>query len=93
MSELHVSGILVRTRPEHVASCTREIESIRGVEVHHTDPATGRLVAVLESATFDAQQDLLHQVRAANHVLLADLVVYRREPSSGTESPKGGAPR
>jgi nitrate reductase NapD len=93
MNEMHISGILVRTRPEHVASCTRAIESIPGVEVHHTDPATGRLVAVLESATFDGQQRLLQRVRAAHHVLLADLVVYRREPSSAVECRTEGAPR
>jgi len=84
----HYSGVLVYTPTADMSRCIEQLELLPGVEVHHTDANTGRVIAVLESDHFGEQEALLRRVQMSSHVLLAELVYYRRddEPANDTSA-------
>lgn len=86
-SELHLSGVLVVTRRESVDRCRRELEALPGVEVHHADAASGRLIVVLESRASEGQEERLRAIQALPTVQLAALVEHR--VVSGNDDPIG----
>lgn len=73
---MNLSGILVVVPPERLADCAADLETLPGVEVHHTDPATGRLIVVQEAADTDAEVAGLLAIKARPHVRAADLVYH-----------------
>ncbi len=83
---MHLSGILVLTEPARLAACRAELDSLTGVEVHHEDAATGRLIAVLETATLAGQQHGLRRIQELPSVHLAALVEHRIDapPAAGS---------
>ena len=82
---MNLSGILVVVPPERLAECVADLESLPGVEVHHTDPATGRLIVVQEARDVDAEMAGLQAIKARAHVRAADLV-YHYFATEGEES-------
>lgn len=48
-----------------------------GIEIHQTDPATGRFVVVLEEETIDAETERFEALRKLEHVVDVSLVVHR----------------
>lgn len=80
----HYAGILVLAPPTALEDCCRQLEP--WVEVHRTEAKTGKIIAVLETSSLDEQERLLRRVRESAHVLLAELVYYRRDPESADET-------
>lgn len=76
---MHFSGILVTARPEELAVAWRRVAALPGVEVHYLDPESGRIVAVLETETLEAQQEGLRRLERVPGVLTAALVEHRFE--------------
>ncbi len=74
---VHLSGILVLTSPERMEACRRQVDSLPGVEVHHAHPASGRMIAVLESDTLDGQSAGLRRIQELDTVRVAALVEHR----------------
>jgi nitrate reductase NapAB chaperone NapD len=74
---MHYSGILVVARPQRVAACRQELESLPGVEVHYSAPELGRLVVVLETADVEGQERGLRRIQELPEVELAALVEHR----------------
>lgn len=68
------SAILVMFEPPLSPACSARLDALPGVEVFRRDPPTGRLIAVLESDTLDAQRDTLQRIQLLPGVLLAELV-------------------
>jgi len=74
---MHYSGILVVAKPQRVAACRQELESLPGVEVHYSAPELGRLVVVLETADVAGQERGLRCIQELPEVELAALVEHR----------------
>ena len=74
---VHLSGILVLADPQRLETCQRQLESLQGVEVHHTDRSSGRMIAVLESGTLEGQTEGLRRIQELDAVRLAALVEHR----------------
>jgi len=82
---VHYSGLLVVVRPEDLAEAVRDIESIPGVEVHHHDAESGRLVVVQEGRTLQDQESTLLRIQSLPHVILAELVYHYRDDEPAEE--------
>lgn len=80
MSNLSVSGLRVTARPADLEVVRSLLNQRPGVEVHATDPATGRLIVTLECPTIGDHQLGLRGIRAVEGVLAADLVMHYRDP-------------
>ena len=97
---MNFSGILVVVPPERLGEAVDTLNAMPGVEVHHTDPATGRIVVTQEEETVGAEVDGLKRIKALPHVILAEMVYHHFEESteiiqelpSDLES-EGAAPR
>ena len=82
---MNLSGILVVVPPERLADCAADLATLPGVEVHHTDPATGRLIVVQEADDVAAEIAGLTAIKARPHVRMAEMV-YHYFANEGEES-------
>jgi nitrate reductase NapD len=73
---MNLSGVLVVTRPDALSSVAKALCELPGVGVHQQDPATGRLVAVLEAEDIQAEIDLLKQIQSLPGVAMAEMVTH-----------------
>lgn len=73
---MNLSGILVVVPPERLADCAADLRTLEGVEVHHTDPATGRLIVVQEAPDVDAEMAGFLAIRGRPHVVSAEMVYH-----------------
>ena len=74
---MHYSGILVRAKADDFPSCIEQLERIPGVEVHFCYPDSGRLIAVLETASAGEQEEGLRRMQLSPRVLQAAFVHHR----------------
>ena len=77
--ELNVSGILVITPAERLQQTILRLSGLPGVDVHHTDPATGRIVVTQEADSVHAEIDGLKRIKALPHIILAEMVHHHFE--------------
>lgn len=90
----HYSALRVVTRPEHLETCSARLAALEGIEVHHRDPATGRMIVVHESETLDEQRERLNEIQHLPHVIVADLVMhYVDPPDDSAETATSSGPR
>ena len=75
---MHIAGVVVQTRPEHLAAVQSLLEEIARVEVHAVNP-DGRFVVTIEGDHRHAVADALHRVNALQGVLSACLVYEQSE--------------
>lgn len=73
---MNISGILVVVPPGQIEDVTLKLNGLPGVEVHHTEPATGRIVVVQEAETVDEEVAALCQIKALSGVMLAEMVYH-----------------
>lgn len=76
---VNVSGILVVTPADRLEETTRALAALEGVDVHHTDPATGRIVVTQEAGSVHAEVDGLKRIKALPHIILAEMVHHHFE--------------
>jgi nitrate reductase NapD len=84
---MNVSGILVVTSVECLDRTAEALSALPGVEVHHTDPVTGRLVVTQESDSVHEEMDGLKRIKALPHIILAEMVHHHFEDSAGMLDP------
>ena len=77
---MHTSGILVLSHPVDVSGCVQGLESLPGVEVHHVEKVTWRMIVVLETDTLEEQEEGLRKIQQLDRVLNAALVNHRIDP-------------
>jgi nitrate reductase NapD len=70
-----ISGIVVASRPEHLAEVSQAVEAISWAEVHFSEPR-GRLVVTIEAADLDQSADRLKELQELPRVLMAELAQY-----------------
>jgi nitrate reductase NapAB chaperone NapD len=83
----HYGGILVVTDSARFDSTISTLNSLDGVEVHHTDPEQGRIIAVQETETLPEQGAGLRRIQQLPHVRLAELVVHRVDEPDTADTP------
>ncbi|MCC6131218.1 MAG: chaperone NapD [Acidobacteria bacterium] len=89
----HYSGILVTAIPGLLDEARSSVAAQPGVEVRESDPATGRFVAVLETADRQGQEDGLRALSALASVASADLITHFIDDEESTpQSPEEEMP-
>jgi len=81
MNELHVSGVLVRSRPETMSRTQAGLEKLDGVEVMTTTPE-GHIVTVVECDSNSALADAFQEIQNSDGVLSASLVYHYSDDSN-----------
>lgn len=76
---MNISGILVVTAPEHTGNTVETLQGLPGIDVHHVDVATGRIVITQEAETISAEVDGLRRIRALPHIILAEMSYHNFE--------------
>jgi nitrate reductase NapAB chaperone NapD len=90
---LIISGIVVASRPEHLAGVKEAVGEIPWADVHFSDPA-GRLVVTIEAVDLDQSMDRLLELQRLPRVLMAELAQFCIEEEVGDWEPTGtGAER
>ena len=93
---MQFAGILVMFRPEAFASGVEALEALEGVEVHHQEAASGKVVVVAETEDVRGQEQTLHRLREVPGVLVAEPVYYYRpedgDAGADAEAPAAEAP-
>ena len=73
---MNVSGILVVVSPSELEAGIAALNGLPGVEVHHTDAATGRIVVTQEAETVNDEVDGLKRIKALPGVAMAEMVYH-----------------
>jgi periplasmic nitrate reductase NapD len=73
---INISSLLVLVPPGQLQATMQRLAGLAGVEVHYSDPATGRIVATMEASTVDDQQDGLRHIQALPHVIQAEMAFH-----------------
>jgi nitrate reductase NapD len=76
---MNISGILVIVSPERVDSMAAQLNQLDGIDVHHIDAASGRIVITQEAATIRDEVDGLKRIRALPGIILAEMSYHNFE--------------
>lgn len=71
---MNLSGILVITQPENMTPMAQALNDLEGIEVFHTDPATGRFIVVQEAESVGDEIAGLKRIKKLPHIILAEMV-------------------
>lgn len=82
--EIHIAGIVVYTRPEHLDSVSSCIGALPGAEIHGSN-ADGKLVVTLETDSTRRTLDIMDAIRALPGVINVALVYQHAEPVSALD--------
>ena len=80
---MHIAGVLVQTRPEHIPQVRTRLGDVAGLEVHTVSP-DGRIVVTIEGNGRKSVADTLFSLNAMPDVLSACLVYEHSETDSIT---------
>lgn len=83
-----IAGLLVRTVPDDVTAVAARLSALPGVEVHHREDATGRLVITLETVDNDDEREGLERLRGQAGVVSAELVYHYVAPPGAADDPR-----
>jgi nitrate reductase NapD len=75
MSEYHICGVLLMSRPEHCAVVEQALENMTGVELHANDG--GRMVVTVEGAEYRPCADTITQLATLDGVASSSLVYHQ----------------
>jgi periplasmic nitrate reductase NapD len=78
--EVHISSLVVHSRPERARAVADRLRGMAGVDVHGGTEA-GKLVVTLETASEDEIVERLGGIQALEGVLAATLVFHHFEPA------------
>ena len=76
---MNISGILVIISPERVNAMVEQLSQLDGIDVHHIEAATGRIVITQEAATIQDEIDGLKRIRALPGIILAEMSYHNFE--------------
>jgi nitrate reductase NapD len=82
---MHIAGVVVQTRPEHLDAVATRLDAIAGVELHATHPA-GRLVVTIERDDRAAVAEALTRLHTLDGVLSACMVYEQSDYESESEN-------
>ena len=84
----YYSGLVVTCAPGAMDAVLAALKSSKTAEVHQTDPATGRIVVVIEDDSVHGEADKFQRLRTMEGVADVSLIVHR----SDEESAEGALP-
>lgn len=90
--QFSIAGVVVRSRQADVSQVAECLAGLLGVDVHHVEASTGRLVITVETDGPDDEEARLERVRREPGVLSAELVYHYVEPpvaATGTSADAG----
>ena len=73
---MSISGIYVLVDPQYWESATRALDELPGVDLHHRDAESGRLVVTQEADSTQEQIAGLEQIQQVEGVRLAGPVYH-----------------
>jgi len=73
---MNLSGILVVVPPDQIVRSVERLNDLAGVEVHHTEAASGRIVVVQEAETVADEVEGLKRIKKLPNVIMAELVYH-----------------
>jgi nitrate reductase NapD len=73
---MNLSGILVVVPHGRVDETVSRLNALPGVEVHHIDAPSGRIVVVQEGETIDDEVQGLKRIKKLPDVILAEMVYH-----------------
>lgn len=76
---MNVSGILVVVSVTDVASSVKQLAALPGVDVHHIDEATGRIIVTQEAKSVREEVECLKVLKGLPGVILAEMVHHNFE--------------
>ena len=76
---MNISGILVIVSPERVESMIDHLNGMDGIDVHHIEAATGRIVITQEAESIRDEVDGLKRIRALPGIILAEMSYHNFE--------------
>jgi nitrate reductase NapD len=79
-AELHISGLVLRARPERLAAVTDTLQRLPGAEAVAHD-ARGKLALTLETGSEQALLDVIARLERLPGVLNVALVYHHHEPA------------
>jgi nitrate reductase NapD len=62
--KMNISGILVVVAPEQVNSTVETLAALQGIDVHHIDQPSGRIIITQEAEAIHDEIDGLKRIRA-----------------------------
>ncbi len=80
---MNISAILVVVPVTEIDVASGLLEALPGVEVRHTDPATGRILAIQEAEDVGAEVESLKRIKALPGIILAEMVYHYFEDDPG----------
>ena len=76
---MNISGILVIVSPQRVESMVDHLNGLDGIDVHHIEATTGRIVITQEAENIKAEVDGLKRIRALPGIVLAEMSYHNFE--------------
>ena len=73
---MNISGILVVVSPADCEVSISALNALPGVEVHHSDIETGRIVVTQEAETVREEVEGLKRIKALPSVAMAEMVYH-----------------
>ena len=87
-----VSGLCVTARPEDMEAVKAMLNRLPDIEVHGSDPHSGRLVVVQEKSSIEDHKQGLRELQSLPGVLAAELVLHFQDPDDRPkQNPPGDA--
>jgi len=76
---MNISGILVIVAPDRVDSTVEKLTALQGIDVHHIDPPSGRIIITQEAETVHDEVDGLKHIRSLPGIILAEMSYHNFE--------------
>ncbi len=73
---MNISAILVVVPATEVDATITTLEALSGIEVRHTDLATGRILVIQEDEDVAAEVTGLERIKALPGIILAEMVYH-----------------
>ena len=88
VGQYSIAGVVVRSRAEDLPQVAARLAGLPGVEVHHVEASTGRVVITIETEPHDHEEAVNEEARLERvcrepGVLGAELVYHYVEPPEG----------
>jgi nitrate reductase NapD len=79
---MNISGILVVVAPARTESTCASLRALPGIEIHHVDATSGRIVITQEAESISAEVEGLKRIRALPDIILAEMSYHYFEDDS-----------
>ncbi|MGD8957034.1 MAG: chaperone NapD [Chromatiaceae bacterium] len=83
MSDYHVCGLLLMSRPESAAKVEQALKGMDGVQLHANEG--GRMVVTIEGSEYRACADLMNELATLEGVASSSLVYHQIDTESTSE--------